>query len=169
MTYYTEIAKVKIGSAVIPDRVCRPTTRQSMQIAGRVIKPAKRKNAALITHRRIPSLKPSRLIATFANSSEQGGEEGEAHGADEKETIKARHHESDAGKKAPPPEAGGVFVWTPYAAALSVVLFVAAGIAEIAGGWLVWQTIRAGKSPWYDPRVPRLLPPSFLQPSLLLY
>ena len=27
-------------------------------------------------------------------------------------------------------------------------LFLAAGLAEIAGGWLVWETIRDGK-PWW--------------------
>ena len=34
------------------------------------------------------------------------------------------------------------FHWTPATAALSVFLFLAAGIAEIAGGWLVWQAVR---------------------------
>ncbi len=30
----------------------------------------------------------------------------------------------------------------------SLALFVAAGLAEIAGGYLVWQWLRAGKSVW---------------------
>jgi small multidrug resistance family-3 protein len=35
------------------------------------------------------------------------------------------------------------------AIAISVGIFVLAGIFEIGGGWLVWQSLRAGKSwPW---------------------
>lgn len=30
----------------------------------------------------------------------------------------------------------------------SIVLFGLAGLAEIGGGWLVWQWLREGKSPW---------------------
>lgn len=32
--------------------------------------------------------------------------------------------------------------WTPLAIAASVLLFCAAGVTEIGGGWLVWQSIR---------------------------
>lgn len=31
----------------------------------------------------------------------------------------------------------------------SLALFVAAGLAEIGGGYLVWLWLREGKSPWY--------------------
>ena len=34
------------------------------------------------------------------------------------------------------------FQWTPGKIALSLALFLAAGLAEIAGGWLVWQAVR---------------------------
>lgn len=34
------------------------------------------------------------------------------------------------------------FQWTPGKIALSLALFIAAGLAEIAGGWLVWQAVR---------------------------
>jgi len=34
------------------------------------------------------------------------------------------------------------FRWTPAKICLSLALFVLAGLAEIGGGWLVWQTIR---------------------------
>ena len=30
----------------------------------------------------------------------------------------------------------------------SVLLFVAAGVCEIGGGYLIWLWLRAGKSPW---------------------
>lgn len=32
--------------------------------------------------------------------------------------------------------------WTGGKVVLALVLFLAAGLAEIGGGWLVWQTIR---------------------------
>ena len=42
----------------------------------------------------------------------------------------------------------GTFVWTAGTIALSVAIFFAAGLAEIGGGWLVWQTVRQGR-PWW--------------------
>ena len=38
------------------------------------------------------------------------------------------------------------FVWTPQAIVLSVLLFIAAGLLEVGGGWLVWQSVREGKT-----------------------
>ena len=38
--------------------------------------------------------------------------------------------------------------WTPTTILLSIVLFCLAGVAEIGGGWLVWQAIRVHK-PWW--------------------
>ena len=38
--------------------------------------------------------------------------------------------------------------WTAASVAYAVCLFVAAGIAEIGGGWLIWQHIR-GDKPWW--------------------
>ncbi|KAL4428505.1 hypothetical protein ABPG75_002594 [Micractinium tetrahymenae] len=54
---------------------------------------------------------------------------------------------------APAPAGGGGgedsnFQWTAGKVVLSLVLFVAAGVAEIGGGWLVWQSIRLHKG-WY--------------------
>ena len=40
------------------------------------------------------------------------------------------------------------YVWTAGTIALSVAIFFAAGLAEIGGGWLVWQTVREGR-PWW--------------------
>jgi len=40
------------------------------------------------------------------------------------------------------------FEWTARNVILSIFLFIAAGIAEVGGGWLVWQTIRESK-PWF--------------------
>ena len=37
-------------------------------------------------------------------------------------------------------------VWTPQTIALSILLFIAAGLLEVGGGWLVWQTIREDKN-----------------------
>ena len=37
-------------------------------------------------------------------------------------------------------------VWTPQTVALSILLFIAAGLLEVGGGWLVWQTIREDKN-----------------------
>ena len=52
---------------------------------------------------------------------------------------------------APPPAAssGSGFHWTPAKVVLSLVLFVVAGIAEIGGGWLVWQAVREGRPWWF--------------------
>lgn len=33
--------------------------------------------------------------------------------------------------------------------ARSLALFVAAGFCEIAGGWLVWQSLRGGRTAWW--------------------
>lgn len=41
------------------------------------------------------------------------------------------------------------FVWTPKLALLSIFLFILAGIAEIGGGWLIFQTIRVQKPFWW--------------------
>ena len=38
------------------------------------------------------------------------------------------------------------FVWTPQTIALSILLFIAAGLLEVGGGWLVWQTVREDKN-----------------------
>lgn len=40
------------------------------------------------------------------------------------------------------------FHWTVGTIFLSLFLFIVAGLAEIGGGWLVWQTIRENKD-WY--------------------
>jgi len=42
--------------------------------------------------------------------------------------------------------AASSFVWTPQTITLSVILFVAAGLLEVGGGWLVWQTVRENKN-----------------------
>ncbi len=34
------------------------------------------------------------------------------------------------------------FNWTPGKICISLALFIFAGLLEIGGGWLVWQTIR---------------------------
>lgn len=49
-----------------------------------------------------------------------------------------------------PQEAAAVddFVWTVGKVFWSLGLFLAAGLAEIGGGWLVWQAVREGKG-WY--------------------
>ena len=36
--------------------------------------------------------------------------------------------------------------WTPQTIALSILLFIAAGLLEVGGGWLVWQTVRENKN-----------------------
>ena len=41
------------------------------------------------------------------------------------------------------------FVWTPQTITLSIILFVAAGLLEVGGGWLVWQTVRENKNWFY--------------------
>ena len=38
------------------------------------------------------------------------------------------------------------FVWTPQTIVLSILLFIAAGLLEVGGGWLVWQTVRENKN-----------------------
>ena len=38
--------------------------------------------------------------------------------------------------------------WTAALVIRSLALFIVAGIAEIAGGWLIWQVIREHK-PWW--------------------
>ena len=43
---------------------------------------------------------------------------------------------------------GSSFQWAPWVAVRVAALFVLSGIAEIGGGWLVWQAVRAGK-PWW--------------------
>jgi hypothetical protein len=45
-----------------------------------------------------------------------------------------------------PPEK---FVWTPRLAILSIFLFVVAGVAEIGGGWLIFQTVRVQQPFWW--------------------
>lgn len=50
------------------------------------------------------------------------------------------------------------FHWTAPKVVLSVFLFLVAGLAEIAGGWLVWKAVRgrsnvAGEPWWRDRRV----------------
>lgn len=40
------------------------------------------------------------------------------------------------------------FQWTAGKVAASLALFLVAGVAEIGGGWLVWQTLRESR-PWY--------------------
>lgn len=42
----------------------------------------------------------------------------------------------------------GAIAWTPAKVVATLALFVFAGLAEIGGGWLVWQTVR-NKKPWY--------------------
>ncbi|PSC69886.1 hypothetical protein C2E20_6679 [Micractinium conductrix] len=48
----------------------------------------------------------------------------------------------------PPPPGGDDFRWTAGTVALSLVLFLVAGVAEIGGGWLVWQSVRLHKGWW---------------------
>ena len=40
------------------------------------------------------------------------------------------------------------FAWTPWVVVKVAALFVISGLAEIGGGWLVWNAVRAGK-PWW--------------------
>jgi len=53
---------------------------------------------------------------------------------------------SPAGDAANVQNAAPSFVWTPQTITLSVILFVAAGLLEVGGGWLVWQTVRENKN-----------------------
>lgn len=48
----------------------------------------------------------------------------------------------------PLPSPSNTFHWTAGKIALSLFLFFVAGLAEIGGGWLVWQAIREHKG-WY--------------------
>lgn len=54
------------------------------------------------------------------------------------------------------PEGEESFSWTPQTVVQAVILFLAAGVAEILGGWLVWIALRGnnknsggGKRPWW--------------------
>lgn len=47
-----------------------------------------------------------------------------------------------------PDTANDAFRWTAGKIVLSIFLFLVAGLAEIGGGWLVWQTLREHKG-WY--------------------
>jgi hypothetical protein len=49
---------------------------------------------------------------------------------------------------APTPQADDEFHWTAEKVALSLFLFVLAGLTEVGGGWLMWQTLRLGKAWW---------------------
>jgi len=42
--------------------------------------------------------------------------------------------------------AASSFAWTPQTITYSIILFVAAGLLEVGGGWLVWQTVREDKN-----------------------
>ena len=48
------------------------------------------------------------------------------------------------------------FLWTAPKVVLSVFLFLIAGLAEIAGGWFVWNAVRGRSSvdgkPWWQDR-----------------
>lgn len=45
-------------------------------------------------------------------------------------------------------DAGPGFKWTTLVILKVAALFLLAGLAEIGGGWLVWQAVREGK-PWW--------------------
>lgn len=47
-----------------------------------------------------------------------------------------------------PRPSGSALEWTPFAVFKVAALFLLSGLAEIGGGWLVWQACRAGK-PWW--------------------
>ena len=47
----------------------------------------------------------------------------------------------------PTPDGSG-FEWAPWVVMKVAALFLLSGLAEIGGGWLVWQAVRAGK-PWW--------------------
>ena len=42
--------------------------------------------------------------------------------------------------------AASSFAWTTQTITYSIILFVAAGLLEVGGGWLVWQTVREDKN-----------------------
>ena len=46
------------------------------------------------------------------------------------------------------PEDSAPFQWTASLVLKVLFLFAMAGLAEIGGGWLVWQAVREGK-PWW--------------------
>jgi drug/metabolite transporter superfamily protein YnfA len=43
----------------------------------------------------------------------------------------------------------GTQTWTVGAVFASIGLFALAGVAEVGGGWLVWQAVRNSKPWWY--------------------
>lgn len=45
--------------------------------------------------------------------------------------------------------ADGSSVWTPQRIAIVGLLFLLSGLAEIGGGWLVWQSVRENKPAWW--------------------
>ncbi|GBF88324.1 hypothetical protein Rsub_01036 [Raphidocelis subcapitata] len=49
---------------------------------------------------------------------------------------------------APAVAESGVIPWTPATVAATLGIFLFAGLAEIGGGWLVWQGMRKGR-PWW--------------------
>ena len=53
---------------------------------------------------------------------------------------------SPAGDAANVQNAASSFAWTPQTITYSIILFVAAGLLEVGGGWLVWQTVRENKN-----------------------
>jgi drug/metabolite transporter superfamily protein YnfA len=48
-----------------------------------------------------------------------------------------------------PAEAPKAFSWTPELVVWSVLLFFIAGLAEIGGGWLIFQAIRVSRPFWW--------------------
>ncbi len=67
---------------------------------------------------------------------------------------------------APSPDAatdGGndKFHWTPGTICLSLFLFLVAGLLEIGGGWLVWQTIRWVERHWQVKMIGTLRPRAY--------
>jgi drug/metabolite transporter superfamily protein YnfA len=42
-----------------------------------------------------------------------------------------------------------VFTWTVATVAQAMALMLAAGMAEIGGGWLIWKSIRDNKPAWW--------------------
>ena len=41
------------------------------------------------------------------------------------------------------------FAWSVGTVMQAILLFIAAGVAEIGGGWLVWKSMREGKPGWW--------------------
>ena len=56
--------------------------------------------------------------------------------------------EDDASNNLDDPTVEEDFKWTATKLSLSLLLFVVVGLAEIGGGWLVWQAVREAK-PWW--------------------